>query len=176
MASGTQPRPADIERTGGASSLASFGFVLSVLAGLSLFLVPAWIIQPFKYQSPRALSLALAVRQLAPLGTLAAAVVALLLALKVWPQAALWKKLLISTGLCLAAAGAVMARVDYFEWMFHPVAAPGFQRAQDSQLDSAEMVMAVRFGDDARAYPIRAMAYHHVLNDVVQGIPVVVTY
>ena len=31
--------------------------------------------------------------------------------------------------------------------------------------------MAVRFGSDARAYPIVQMAYHHVFNDEVGGIP-----
>jgi hypothetical protein len=36
--------------------------------------------------------------------------------------------------------------------------------------------MAVRHGADARAYPISQMAYHHVLNDVVNGVPIAVTY
>lgn len=158
------------------TSKRSFVFLLLVIAGLLLFLIPAWIIQPFKYQSPRALSLALSVRQIAPWGTLLAAALAFLLAWTLWKQVSRWKRALLAVGLCLATAAAVMARTDYFEWMFHPVAAPGFEPAQQSGLDSGEMVMAVRFGDDARAYPIRAMAYHHVLNDVVHGIPVVVTY
>jgi hypothetical protein len=34
----------------------------------------------------------------------------------------------------------------------------------------------VRLGSDARAYPISQMAYHHVLNDVVAGTPIAVTY
>jgi hypothetical protein len=38
------------------------------------------------------------------------------------------------------------------------------------------MVIAVRFGTDTRAYPIREMAYHHVVNDVVDGVPIAVTY
>ena len=38
------------------------------------------------------------------------------------------------------------------------------------------MILAVRLGDDARAYPISQMAYHHVLNDVVGGVPIAVTY
>ena len=151
-------------------------FMLLVLAGALLFLIPAWIIQPFKYQSPRALSLALSVRQIAPWGTLLAAVLGLLLAWTLWKQVSRRAKVLLTLGLCVAAAAAVMARIDYFEWMFHPVTAPGFEPAQQSQLDSGEMVMAVRFGEDARAYPIRAMAYHHVVNDVIHGIPVVVTY
>lgn len=146
------------------------------LAATALFLIPAWIIQPFRYQSPGALSLALALRQIAPVGTLLAGVVALFLAMGLWPRMSRWRKVAIGVGLFFTAAAAVMARTDYFEWMFHPVSAPGFQSASDSKLDSGEMVLAVRFGSEARAYPIRAMAYHHVVNDVVGGIPVAVTY
>ena len=158
------------------TSKRTFAFLLLVIAGLLLFLIPAWIIQPFKYQSPRALSLALSVRQIAPWGTLLAAALAFVLAWTLWKQVSRWRKVVLAVGLCLATVAAVMARVDYFEWMFHPVTAPGFEPAQQSHLDSGQMVMAVRFGDDARAYPIRAMAYHHVVNDVVQGVPIVVTY
>ena len=42
-----------------------------------------------------------------------------------------------------------------------------FESASASKLDKGEMVLTVRYGSDARAYPIREMAYHHVLNDVV---------
>jgi hypothetical protein len=69
-----------------------------------------------------------------------------------------------------------MSRLNYFEWMFHPVDAPQFESASSSKLDKGEMILALRYGSDARAYPIREMAYHHVLNDVVAGVPVAVTY
>jgi Protein of unknown function (DUF3179) len=156
--------------------LSGLAYTLLVAVGLALFLIPAWILQPFKYQSPRALSLALSVRQLAPWGTLLAAAAALTLAIRLWRRVSVWKKGWLVAGLCLAGAAAVMARVDYFEWMFHPVNAPGFQSAQQTHLDAGEMVLAVRFGQDARAYPIREMAYHHVVNDVVNGVPIAVTY
>jgi len=99
-----------------------------------------------------------------------------ILAAFLWRRVSRWKKVLLGAGICLVAVSAVMSRVDYFEWMFHPVPVPGFEAADRSKLDSAEMVMAVRFGSDARAYPIRAMAYHHVENDVVGRVPVAVTY
>jgi hypothetical protein len=60
--------------------------------------------------------------------------------------------------------------------MFHPVQSAQFEAESASKLDKGEMILAVRFGDDARAYPIREMAYHHILNDVVGGVPVAVTY
>ena len=38
------------------------------------------------------------------------------------------------------------------------------------------MVLAVSVGRDARAYPIRNISYHHVVDDVVGGSAIVVTY
>jgi hypothetical protein len=69
-----------------------------------------------------------------------------------------------------------MARLNYFEWMFHPVDSAQFESASASKLDRGEMILAVRIGAEARAYPIREMAYHHVLNDVVGGVPIAATY
>jgi hypothetical protein len=71
---------------------------------------------------------------------------------------------------------AVMTRLNYFEWMFHPIAGAQFIPESKSKLDAKEMIMAVNFGVNSRAYPISQMAYHHVLNDVVGGVPIVVTY
>lgn len=151
-------------------------FGLLILISVGLFLVPAFVIRPFRQQTPDALMLAMAVRQQAPLWTLITTATAMLLALLLWRRISVWKRVPLVAGLCLALAAAVMARVDYFEWMFHPVVAPGFDSAASVNLDPSQMVMAVRFGNDARAYPIRAMAYHHVVNDTVGGTPIAVTY
>jgi hypothetical protein len=151
-------------------------FVLLVIATLCLFFIPAVIIRPFAPQSARGLDLAMAVRSLAPLWTLLTAGAALLVAVLLWRRVSRWSKAALVLGMCLASGAAVMARVDYFEWMFHPVPAPGFESADQAKLDPSEMVMAVRFGSDARAYPIRMMGYHHIVNDIVGGVPVVVTY
>jgi hypothetical protein len=151
-------------------------FAASILAAFALFAIPAFIIRPFSYQSPRALRLAMAVRQAAPLWTLIVVLAAFALALRLWPQVTGIRKVLIVVAMMVAVASAGMSRVDYFEWMFHPISAAGFESAAASKLDGSEMVMAVKFGADTRAYPIREMAYHHVLNDSVGGVPIVVTY
>jgi hypothetical protein len=151
-------------------------FAFSVCTGLSLFLAPALIIRPFRFQSPRALNFAMAVRQQGPAWTLLIGAATVILAAVLWRRVSLWKRVLLGAGVCLVVVSAVMSRVDYFEWMFHPIRVAGFEAADHAKLDSSEMVMAVRFGSDARAYPIRAMAYHHVLNDVVGGVPIAVTY
>src|SRR3984893_1628085 len=152
-------------------------FAVSAVVGIGLFLIPAFVIRPFRYQSPRALLFSLAVSQHAAWATLVAAAVCIVLGLRTWTSVnRWWGKPLLAAALVLVAFSAVMARMNYFEWMFTPIAGPGFEAEAGSKLDAGEMMMAVRLGSDARAYPISAMAYHHILNDVVNGVPIAVTY
>ena len=166
-------------------------FLLSALAAIALFFIPAIIIQPFKHQTPFALSLAIALRHRAPWGTLAAAFVALVFAALLWRSpdeglggstrpwwrsSTVWRRVALGLVMVLVAFSTVMARLNYFEWMFHPVDSARFETEAESKLDKNEMILAVSMGSDARAYPILQMAYHHVLNDVVNGVPIAVTY
>ena len=153
-----------------------FTFWIAVLGSVSLFFIPAFIIRPFKYQSSRALLLAMELKRFAPLMTLVFAIAGLAIALALWGRSSILRRVLLVLGIVLAGGSAVMSRLNYFEWMFHPIVTPGFTSASNAKLDDGEMVMSVRYGNDARAYPILQMAYHHVFNDEVGGIPIVVTY
>lgn len=54
---------------------------------------------------------------------------------------------------------------------------PTFQAARDAgYLNRADLVISVSIHGDARAYPVRILLYHEVVNDVVGGRPVVVSY
>jgi hypothetical protein len=151
-------------------------FATFALVCTALFFIPAFVIRPFSYQAPRALVVAMAIRHHAPWPTLIAALICLGLALSLWRGANWWRRTVLVAVMVIVTFSATMARINYFEWMFHPVASPGFEAEGQSKLDAKEMVLAIRFGGDARAYPIREMAYHHIVNDVVGGVPVAVTY
>lgn len=151
-------------------------FLLSALTTIGLFFIPAFIIRPFTHQTPAGLAVAMAIHQHAPRGTLGAALICVLCAFLLWQSSTRWCKVAIGSITLLVAFSAVMSRLNYFEWMFHPVRNPQFETEAASKLDPAEMILAVRFNPDARAYPIREMAYHHILNDVVGGVPIAVTY
>jgi hypothetical protein len=71
----------------------------------------------------------------------------------------------------LAVLGASSLRADV-----PPAESSFFTAANEVKLDGAEKVVAVRVGGQARAYPIRSMSYHHVVNDVVGGAAIVATY
>ena len=139
---------------------------------------PALLIQPFKRQTPFGVALAYELRGKAPSVTLAAFI--LLLALLVhlsrrigrWWQ---WPPLVL-----LALVGgfsAWFARQNHFEWMFNPLPDPTYAPATlASFVDDGDMVVAIEITGDAVAWPVRQMAYHHIVQATVGGVPVVSTY
>jgi hypothetical protein len=173
---GSSLYPPTLRRERPTSSWLWFAYSLCALAGIALFFIPAFIIRPFRHQGPRALLLAMTLRQRAPLGTLIAGLACLAFAFALWRTANRWRKFILAFIVLVVTFSAVMARLNYFEWMFHPIDGPQFLAQSESKLEAKEMIMAVRLGSDARAYPISQMAYHHILNDVVAGVPIAVTY
>ncbi len=59
-----------------------------------------------------------------------------------------------------------------------PIDDPVFLDTADNLeiLDPSESVVALEINGDARAYPIRAMIWHEIVNDTVGGVPVSITY
>lgn len=149
---------------------------LSALGSFCMFFIPAFVIRPFRYQSPRALALAISVKSWAPIVTLILGLATLVLAGILWKRVSTLGRSLAIFALIVGVGSAVMARQNYFEWMFHPIAVAGFVPASSAKLSGNEMVMALRIGGEARAYPIVQMAYHHIFNETIAGMPVVVTY
>ena len=84
----------------------------------------------------------------------------------------------VMAGACVAivAGVALLSRVNIYEVMFHPFGRPSFSKGAEAKLDGDEKVIAVSIGREARAYPIRIISYHHIVNDVVDGVPIVATY
>lgn len=150
-----------------------------VAATLAVVMTPALIIQPFKSQTARGVALSYALRSWAPLATIVG--IALVLGLGIFllrGRRRLWLKLPAFT-LCLALSliAAWFARQNHFEWMFNPLPNASFVRAGDASfVSSADKVLAVELNGDAAAFPIRQMGYHHVVQDVVGGVPLVATY
>ncbi len=149
-----------------------------VCAGVSVACVaiPMFVIRPFRPQGAGELSLALAVRHAGPwLSGLCAAAV-LLLVVRLWRSAGVGLRVLSVGLLVFAAAGAALTHVNIFEKMFHPYDSPAFAASDEVKVDADDKVLAVVVGKEARAYPIRTMGYHHIVNDTVGGAPIAVSY
>ena len=148
---------------------------LCVVLSLLAILYPAWVIQPFRAQGGRELLVALVFIRFSPTVTLAAAVCGLLSAVTFSPRG--WfKRTATAAALVVLLLSAAIARIDYFELMFHPNPNPRFVPIAQAAVDADDMVLVARFGAEAHAYPVRFMAYHHLVNDSVGGTPVVATY
>ncbi|MCU1266909.1 MAG: hypothetical protein JWM21_3227 [Acidobacteria bacterium] len=148
------------------------------LIGLAIVLAPVWIIQPFKPQSPRGLAWSYVMRSWSPLVTIVCSLLALALLVYLWRGTRRWwrKAALVAIILPLLAV-TWLARQNHFEWMFHPLPNAAYARLPEAGfVADADMVMTIRNKGEAVAYPIRLMAYHHVVQDTVGGTPVVATY
>jgi uncharacterized membrane protein YozB (DUF420 family) len=157
----------------------TFALVLLACLAVSLFCVvyPIHVIRPFRHQGARELAAALVVARFRAVITVISAVTAIAALIGYWRERPpMWRRVLQAAGALLVVVLAFLARINIYELMFHPDIHPSFTAAQAVKLDGAEKVIAVRIGGEARAYPIRSMSYHHVLNDVVGGVAIVATY
>ena len=154
--------------------------ILALLATASLLVVgiPAWLIQPFRHQTPRALEISFLLRRWAPIGTLILAGSAIFWCLRLWKGSpGLLRRGTLLLLVSVPILTAWLARQNLFEKMFQPIASPSFAIGeQASFLQAEDRVLGVELNGEAAAYPIRAMAYHHLVHDVVGGVPIVATY
>jgi hypothetical protein len=157
-------------------------FILIAIALLALvaaacFAYPMYVIRPFRHQGATELAIALAIIQIRPWLSIISAILCFAVAVLAWPR--LHGKLaraLVVASVLIAAASWFLARINVYELMFHPAGRPQFEPADRAKIDKDDMVIAVRANGSARAYPIREMAYHHVVNDTFAGEPIIATY
>ena len=144
---------------------------VSLAAALFFLIFPNYIIRPDRPQDPGALQAALLILRYQPMAELLCAVVALI-ALAFYLRGRVGRAFLPAfSSVTTAAAVAVLvcaalSRIDIYELLFHPLGKPAFQAARETKLDGDEHLLAVNL-KGARAYPIRTLTYHHIVNDVV---------
>ena len=158
--------------------LISVTVLLTCLAlSLTSVVYPIYVIRPFRAQGARELAIALAVlrfRNAAVLISGAAALAALVIYWRTQPGK--WRRIFATAGAAFVCVLAALARVNIYELMFHPDDRPSFAAVSRTKLDKDEKVIAINIGGAARAYPIRNISYHHVINDVLDKVAIVATY
>jgi hypothetical protein len=169
------PAPPDLSRS--RRLWAGLGLLLLVLAALALVAIPVWKIRPFVSQTAQGVSLAYACRRLAPWATVVALAAGAVLIGGLWRGARWWNRALMVLALVPLGGAAWLARTNLFEKMFAPLASPRYARASEaSWLKDGDMVLGVERNGEAVAYPVRQVAYHHVVMDEVGGVPIAATY
>jgi len=146
-------------------------------AALICVVYPIYVIRPFRAQGARELAVALVVMRYRLLITVISALLALGAGVGYWRlQPQKWRRVLAAVGAGFVCVLAVLARVNVYELMFHPVDHPAFAAANEVKIDKDDKLIVVKIGGAARAYPIRTMGYHHIVNDMVGGTALVATY
>jgi hypothetical protein len=151
--------------------------LLIVAAAVAMVAIPVFVIMPFKAQTAAGVEWSYRLRRWSPLATVVATVLFLALCARLWRGARWWSRLAMPALLAPLLAVTWFARQNHFEWMFNPLLNAAYARVSEAGfVVDGDMVMAVEINGDAVAYPVRQMAYHHVVNDVVGGKPITATY
>ncbi len=152
--------------------------MLMAAAVLAIVAIPVWLIQPFAPQTERALQISYFLKTWSPLFTLAASLASVALIIYIWRGSKHWfGKAFLLLPFAVVLVCVWFARQNHFEWMFSPLNQTAFVKADEADfVADDDMVMAVKINGEAVAYPIRQMAYHHVVQDVVGGTPITATY
>ncbi|HEY1402839.1 MAG TPA: DUF3179 domain-containing (seleno)protein [Pyrinomonadaceae bacterium] len=154
-----------------------FALVAVVVVAFAWVFIPVWTIQPFKAQTSQGLNLSYTLRSWSRVVTPVALALAAVLVVMLWRGTRRWLKVALVLLLVPVVAVTWFARQNHFQWMFKPLERSAYVAADKVDfVGEEEMVLAVEVNGDAVAYPIRQLAYHHVVADTVGGLPVVSTY
>lgn len=140
------------------------------LLNVALILAPLLVALPPVRQTPGMLAAARAAGNLA---RLVSAALTVILAIRLWrtPSASTLAVLLLAI-LC-----AVLSRINVMERIF-----PGVRGAKTAAIgelhnvDDTDMIIGVVIDGQSRAYPVRYLAYHHMLNDRLGRAALLPTY
>jgi len=144
-------------------------FIL-VLVNLALTLGPPILAIPMIRHTPAMLAVAHAAGRIAPFASAVSALLAVAIVFR-------WRRPLSWVALALIFACVAVSRVSIFEWLFAPAGAAQLAAiAQFQDIRDSDMVIGVTLGDESRAYPVRYLAYHHMLNDRLGPIALLPTY
>ena len=148
-----------------------------VIAVVAIVLTPVFLIMPFKAQTSRIMEVSYLMRRWSPLLTIVGSLIILTLTVRLWLGGRWWSRAILVLLLLPVLGATWLARQNHFEWMFNPLPNPAYAKSVEATfVEDGDRVMAVGLGDEAVAYPIRIMAYHHLVGDTVGGTPIVATY
>ncbi|MBC7900729.1 MAG: DUF3179 domain-containing protein [Saprospiraceae bacterium] len=152
--------------------------VLITIAVAAIVFTPIWLIQPFAAQSSGNIESSFILRSWSPVLTVIAALAGVGLAVFIWTNSKRWfGKAALLIPLIIIFGFTWLARQNHFEWMFNPLANANYAKVSEANfVADDDMVLAVNVGGESVAYPVRQMAYHHVVHDVVGGKPITATY
>ena len=163
----------------GMKHVPAIALVILVLGSIALVVMPFYLVSPERSQTQADLELSYNLKIWNGPWTLINLVVGAILALMIWRRPALRGrgKVLVTTAVLMLAVLSYAARIYIAEVMFTQL--PEVVRVPVSEAEHVkleDLVLAVKAGGQAAAYPFPIIGYHHLVNDSLAGEPYVVTY
>jgi Co/Zn/Cd efflux system component len=152
--------------------------LIVAIAAVAIVAIPVYLIQPFAPQTEKAIETSYYLRTWSPIMTIILAVIALIFSVLIWKNSSRWfGKVALILPLVLVGFSAWFAQQNHFLWMFNPLVNSNYTTVSEANfVKDDDMVMSVVINNEAVAFPILQMAYHHVVQDVVGGKPITATY
>jgi hypothetical protein len=155
-----------------------FLLVITAITSFAVVAIPAYLIQPFAPQTAGSIEVSYYLRSWSPVLTIVLLLFAIFLGVQIWRNSKRWfTNIPLILPLFVIGFSVWFAQQNHFLWMFNPLKDSAY--AKVSEVDfvrDEEMVMAVTINGEAVAYPVRQVAYHHIVQDVVGGQPITATY
>jgi Protein of unknown function (DUF3179) len=155
-----------------------FLLIIIAITAFAVVAIPVYLIQPFAPQTERGIETSYFLKSWSLVFTVVSAIIALFLSIVIWWNSERWfTNIPIVLPLALIGFSAWFAQQNHFLWMFNPLANSSYATVSEANfVKDDELVLAVKINNEAVAYPILQMAYHHVVADVVGGQPITATY
>lgn len=150
---------------------------MAVGAALYLAVKPYLVIDPKLAQTAGDLAFVFNLKQWTIFVVPALLLIGLAMLVILWRNSKWWTRLLAVVVLAPAVFATWLVNANPFEMMFSPLKSPEFAQLEAVDfLTDEDIVLAVTIKDEAVAYPLRQLAHHHIVHDVVGGVPIVATY
>ena len=150
---------------------------LLALASLTVAILPLFIQRPFEAQTPGLMAIAYELRRWGPVLTVALGLLTIAFAWSAGRRARWWAKALLVLPPAVAIGAAWFTFQNPFEWIFNRLPDVRYAAVREATfVEPSDLVIAVTLDGDSAAYPIRQLAYHHMVNDRIGRTPAVVTY
>jgi hypothetical protein len=150
---------------------------LDVLLSLLVVGIPLYLIRPFVAQTEQGVAVSYVLRAWGPLLTIALLVAGLVCVVQLWKDGRIVRRLGLVVATLFLSGMVAAARWSPEESFFGPLPEPGFIEAgRAAHVEPAEMVLGITVGGRSKAYPVPILAYHHLVNDHLGGVPLVATY
>jgi Protein of unknown function (DUF3179) len=155
-----------------------FLLITIAITAVAVTAIPVYLIQPFAPQTERGIEISYSLKSWSPILTVIFAIIALFLSIVIWRNSKRWfTNIPLILPLVLVGFSAWFAQQNHFLWMFNPLANSSYATVSESNfIKDDEPVLAVKINNEAVAYPVLQMAYHHIVADVVGGQPITATY